>query len=277
MSVAYNDLLAFTAFEEATGRELWLSDGTAAGTRMVTEIAPGVESAAISYLTVVGDLLYFSATDELFGAELWRSDGTAEGTYQVRDIRPGPASSNPAELTAFGPWVVFSANDGLAGGELWVSGGTSESTRLLADILPGSESSLPENITIAGESLLFSKQKTAYDIELWRLPALQDSDTDLIPNVIDNCRLVHNPNQLDADQDGFGNLCDGDFDGDCQTDFFDFQLMRESFFSNDPVIDLDGNGVVDFTDLAVFKGLLFNAPGPGSEDSHEECPIWSTS
>ena len=41
-----------------------------------------------------------------------------------------------------------------------------------------------------------------------------DIDLDGIPNEIDNCPTVPNPNQVDTDQLGAGDLCDGDVDGD---------------------------------------------------------------
>src|SRR5215217_615433 len=36
-----------------------------------------------------------------------------------------------------------------------------------------------------------------------------DADGDGVPNIKDNCPLVSNPDQLDADRDGVGNACSG--------------------------------------------------------------------
>ena len=41
-----------------------------------------------------------------------------------------------------------------------------------------------------------------------------DYDCDGIPNMKDNCPHIFNPSQLDLDQDGIGNVCDDDIDGD---------------------------------------------------------------
>src|SRR5262245_60079248 len=53
------------------GRELWVSDGTEAGTRLVQDIFPGAPSSAPANLTVGGDRLFFAADDRPHGRELW--------------------------------------------------------------------------------------------------------------------------------------------------------------------------------------------------------------
>jgi len=113
--------LAFAATDSARvhGQELWFTDGTAAGTRMVKDILPGSGNSQPRGLTEVSGRLYFTADDGVHGAELWTSDGTAAGTHMVQDINPGAASSTPAGMTAAGGLLFFSADDGLTGRELW--------------------------------------------------------------------------------------------------------------------------------------------------------------
>jgi hypothetical protein len=41
-----------------------------------------------------------------------------------------------------------------------------------------------------------------------------DRDIDLVPDVVDNCIGVANPDQADVDDDGLGDACDDDIDGD---------------------------------------------------------------
>jgi ELWxxDGT repeat protein len=101
------------------GRELWVSDGTEAGTRMVEDLLPGPGSSHPRQLHVEGNILLFSATDGVHGVEPWRSDGTALGTRMLQDIAPGALPSSPVEFTASGPNVYFAANDGTTGFELW--------------------------------------------------------------------------------------------------------------------------------------------------------------
>ena len=89
-----------------------------------------------------------------------------------------------------------------------------------------------------------------------------DSDGDQVADACDNCLLLPNPNQIDADDDGTGNACDADFNQDCTINVVDLGLMRAAFFSDDPVIDLNTDGVVNVTDLGLLRAVFFSQPGP---------------
>jgi ELWxxDGT repeat protein len=87
---ALGNTLFFSANEGVNGRELWKSDGTAAGTVLVKDInLTNPFGSSPSNLTAVGSTLYFTADEGVNGRELWKSDGTAAGTVLVRDIFPG--------------------------------------------------------------------------------------------------------------------------------------------------------------------------------------------
>ncbi len=100
---------------------------------------------------------------------------------------------------------------------------------------------------------------------------VNDSDRDGVPDQSDNCILVPNgpriPDaggniQLDTDGDGYGNICDPDFDNNLIVNASDLAYMKTNFFSNDPDADLNGNGVVNAADLANLKSFFFKPPGP---------------
>lgn len=98
-----------------------------------------------------------------------------------------------------------------------------------------------------------------------------DRDSDGLIDPEDNCTLQPNgparPDsggsvQRDSDADGYGNVCDPDLNGDGIVNFVDLARLKQVFFSGDADADLNGDGVVNFVDLARFKSFFFKAPGP---------------
>ncbi len=90
-----------------------------------------------------------------------------------------------------------------------------------------------------------------------------DSDGDGVADNADNCTLVANADQRDTDGDGYGNICDPDFNADNRTDFADLAQLKSVFFTtSNPDQDLNGDNRVDFEDLAILKSYFFKSPGP---------------
>ncbi|HEX2644973.1 MAG TPA: ELWxxDGT repeat protein [Thermoanaerobaculia bacterium] len=116
---SFNGALYFVADDGSRGGEVWKSDGTAAGTVLLRDIAPGSNDSRPTGLAVANGRLFFSANDGVHGAELWQTDGSAGGTRLVQDIAPEGLSAAPRDLTAAGGRLYFVANDGLTGPELW--------------------------------------------------------------------------------------------------------------------------------------------------------------
>src|SRR5262249_28680605 len=97
--VNFNGKLHFTANDGTHGSQLWTSDGTAAGTRMLTNFdssgGPGGGPMrpinwglpTLDNLTVAGQHLYLTRNIGGGQTELWQSDGTSGGTKLVRDFQ----------------------------------------------------------------------------------------------------------------------------------------------------------------------------------------------
>jgi len=88
----------FIADDGTNGKELWVSDGTNAGTFMLKNIATGAANAFsgnddVYFYTKYK--LYFAADDGTNGKELWETDGTTLGTVMTMNINPGVTSSSP--------------------------------------------------------------------------------------------------------------------------------------------------------------------------------------
>ncbi len=107
---------------------------------------------------------------------------------------------------------------------------------------------------------------TKTDGMMRRLESLSpsDSDGDGVADPVDNCQLVANSSQYDADLDGFGNACDTDTDNNCTVNFIDVSAFANSFLGTSAVHDFDGNGVVNFLDLIVLSNSFLGVPGPSA-------------
>ena len=124
----------FVAGDAAHGFELWVTDGTAAGTTLLDDIYPGTTSSNPSSITALGDgRALFAASDPAHGTELWVTNGTTAGTTLVADLvqttsNGYPNSSYPNSFVALGGGrALFSAYDGV-GSALWSTDGTASGT-----------------------------------------------------------------------------------------------------------------------------------------------------
>jgi ELWxxDGT repeat protein len=149
--------MLLTQKDSAHGTELWITNGTPAGTHLLRDINPGTESGGPSWFWRVGDVAVFRASDGIHGTELWRSDGTELGTYMLADIGPGKQGYGGSVLqgAVLDGVFYFVGDDGVSGSELWRTDGTREGTFLAVDIVPGHAGSEPGGLTVAGNRLYF--------------------------------------------------------------------------------------------------------------------------
>ena len=121
--VASNGMLFMPLDDGVYGRELWTSDGTAAGTVRLLDSYVGSIGAINAAgdpkdITPFGNGVLFSTYDyDLnlgtgLGRELWYSNGTVAGTSMILDIHPAAGSSNPDNFLVIGSQAIFAATDG---------------------------------------------------------------------------------------------------------------------------------------------------------------------
>jgi len=164
---AVGERVFFAGTDGVHGFELWTSDGSEAGTRLVKDIRPGPGGDVVTDLTAVGDALFFVVDDGEHGRELWTSDGTEAGTHLVRDVAPGRAAGDPRRLRAFDDLLFFVASDGVHGAELWMTDGSEAGTTMVADVRPGAGGARIKEVVVAGERVWFVANDGAHGAELW--------------------------------------------------------------------------------------------------------------
>ncbi|MEZ6152110.1 MAG: hypothetical protein R3C09_18565 [Pirellulaceae bacterium] len=166
------------------GGELWRSDGTEAGTRIVKDINPGqLSNDLYDEGVVLGGQFIFPA-DNGTGGELWRTDGTEAGTTMIKEIDTvSTQPSNPRNSINLPGSLFISADDGIHGYELIKTDGTRSGTSLLKDIHPDGDSS-PSNMTLLGDTVFFSAEDPTHGRELWKTDGTEAGTVlvvDLVP------------------------------------------------------------------------------------------------
>ena len=153
-------VLLFQADDGTHGVELFLSDGTEAGTHLLKDINPTGDSFPFGMIEYKGRV-YFTANDGVHGEELWVTDGTEEGTELFVDLNPGPVRSSPLYFAVAGGRLFLVAilpDDPhfTVRTQLWVTDGTVAGTELVYQE-PGDNFGYSiENLTPLGNKLLFT-------------------------------------------------------------------------------------------------------------------------
>jgi ELWxxDGT repeat protein len=161
---AIGSLLYFTAENEPGNREPWVSDGTAAGTHMIKDIAPGSSDPTGGFgprFVEAGGMVYFIAQDAS-SVGLWRTDGTAANTVRVGAVE---LDAFNAQLTAAGNLVFFRAFDAAAGHfALWRSDGTEAGTFQVTNAAVPTLASL---VSFSDNVLFFVGSDLSLERQLW--------------------------------------------------------------------------------------------------------------
>lgn len=168
---SFNGRAYFSVDDDSLGRELWTTDGTQAGTRLVQDINPGAASSNPRTYAAFNGELYFSAVEATVGQELWATNG--DSVRLVTDLNPGPADMRYDNPTPFGAFLVFSLDLPIPS-HPWVTTGTAAGTNVVrqADgtlINPAGNSVDDADFVAFNGALYFPANDGVRGVELWRI------------------------------------------------------------------------------------------------------------
>jgi len=171
--------MLFSADDGVNGRELWVTDGRAAGTRMVKDINPGPAGSTSSVGCLVHEgVLYFMANDGVHGREIWRSDGTEGGTYLLKDTLPGnPSGLRSPGMFEFRGELYFFAYDSTGKTAIWKTDGTEAGTALAIASDPAQGPLYPSEAFPLGDTLYIGAYTTDIVYTLWKSDGTQAGTT----------------------------------------------------------------------------------------------------
>lgn len=236
--------LYFTADDGLHGREMWVSDGTAAGTEMVVDFEPGPGAPTID----LGSSTDFGLTFRIGHHELWITEGFAGGTVEV----PFPPSltTSPEELhfDDGSDRLFFVGHLDANGEEPFVTDGTVSGTFALGDIEPGPSGSVAVFLaTLPNGRTLFSATSGSAGRQLWSTEGL--SGDAVLTKVINPTGLAYPQGVIFNDHFYF--CADNGIDGN--------ELWRSDGTTTGTgmLIDINPTGDADPCELAVFDNDLY--------------------
>ena len=121
-----NRPVLFAADDGTNGVELWVTDGTEAGTFMAGDINPTGDSSPAGMMDNSATKFFSANGGATTGVELWRVSGPFSGWTAAntsvsleKDLNPGAGSSFPMDMIGSASALYLTADDGTAGRELW--------------------------------------------------------------------------------------------------------------------------------------------------------------
>lgn len=164
-----NGYLYFSATDGSygtSGRELYRTDGTPAGTGLFLDLNTGIADSNPTFINLLGSQLTFVGTHPTLGRELFKTNGNIGNLVLIKDINTS-GDSNPSNVTNIGGTLYFSATNGTSGQELWKSTGANLGTVLIKDINVTGDSN-PNNFIQVGSDIYFTADDGVNGVELWK-------------------------------------------------------------------------------------------------------------
>ncbi len=196
-----------------------------------------------------------STTNEAMGA-----DGDSGGAVFIKN---GVNWELAGVLIAVGSYVGQPPGTALYGNETWAANLPQYRSQLISLTRPQCANEIDDD----GDTFVDwpADPGCASELDGSELP---DQDGDGVDDPLDNCLVVSNTDQRDTNFDGFGNICDRDYDQDGTVGLTDYGIFKASFGrllgdpAYNPDVDATGTGAVGLLDFGMFKLNFGGVPGP---------------
>jgi ELWxxDGT repeat protein len=199
----------------STGVELWVSDGTVAGTRQIKDIADGNSDSAPKRFTIHQNRFFFNAKTDTGNSKLWLLN--APGT----DAAEAYSGFNwneyyGVDALAFRDSVVFGGYKASLGGELMMGSVAANSSKAISDYSTANDDLFyPTNLTATKKLLFFQGTKASKGRELWAFDPTR-ATTGVFSAPVNAELLSASPNPASQ----VVNITRGGLQGACKIDVF---------------------------------------------------------
>jgi hypothetical protein len=168
-------------------------------------------------------------------------------------LTPGDRVTLRAESSEQGPFTyLWNVSCPELAGQPTLSSTSARTVKWTAPALPAEIAAATCTTSVAVTNSLSATVTTAYTHQVVTADNRVDSDADGLYDHQDNCPLVANTGQADADLDFVGDICDPDGDNDSVPDLIDNCPLVANADQN----DTDGDGIGNACD-DVFLPFLF--------------------
>ncbi len=164
----YNNTVYFTA--GVGGDQLWKSDGTIAGTSLITDFLISAGNPQDYYVSPTLGLMFFSASTNATGREIhYVATDDDEGVYNETNIGSGDGIRAGTQFIEYNGDVYFAATNGTSGYELWRTNHLLEGSPLtMVKEINVSGDSNPMNFIVFDGKLIFQANDGIHGAELWQ-------------------------------------------------------------------------------------------------------------
>ncbi|MCA9212892.1 MAG: hypothetical protein KDB27_07505, partial [Planctomycetales bacterium] len=163
----FGEHVLFAVNDRQTGYAFWKTDGTEAGTELITSIRPSESFIYAAHLLGnLGNNIVFVAEDIYSDqVDLWVTDGTPEGSTVISSLgSDNDYVSVTDSLVMDGEYYFLLSRNGYS--ELWVSDGTETGTRIV-NTLNDNSPSYASNLASVDHGIIFTIHIYEQPSELW--------------------------------------------------------------------------------------------------------------